>query len=233
MLENHIHVVLGEEYANRLLARDPRGEPHQLGALARSHAGGRLVHQEQLRLVRQRHRQFQPLQIAIGKLPAGAVGIAGHPDQLQQAAGFLTRQLRRRRPQIEELSAMGDQRDLDVLAHGHGGKRGRDLEGASDAQPPDLARRTARGVLAEQRNPAAVRDPLTVEHIEAGAFACTVWTDQREYLAPLQFKGHAAHGVNAAIGFGQAFDRQKCGSAAHSADSALGVSTVDCDDGRR
>jgi hypothetical protein len=47
------------------------GEPHQLDALARRHAGGRLVHQQQLRLVGERDRKLEPLQVAIGELAAG------------------------------------------------------------------------------------------------------------------------------------------------------------------
>jgi hypothetical protein len=46
MFEHHVHVVLGEEDADRLFAGDARGEPHQLDPFARRHAGGRLVHQQ-------------------------------------------------------------------------------------------------------------------------------------------------------------------------------------------
>src|SRR6185437_6996486 len=128
---------------------------------------------------------------------------------------------------------MRHQRDLHVFAHGHGGKCRCDLEGASDPKPPDLARRMARGVLSQQRDPAAIRNLLAVEHIEAGALASTIGTDQRKYRARLQFKGDAAHGVDAAIGFGQTIDRQECGCAAHSADSARGANTAGCEDERR
>ena len=127
---------------------------------------------------------------------------------------------------------MRHQRDLHVLAHGHGRERRGDLEGASDAEPPDLARRLARGVLAQQRDPAAVGNLLAVEHVEAGALARAVRADQRQDLAGFQRKGDAAHGMHAAIGFGQAFDRQQCGCAAHSADSMREASTAGCGDAR-
>ena len=88
MLEHDVHVVLGEEHADRLLARDLRRQSHQFDALARRHARGRLVHQQKPWLVGKRDRQFQPLEIAIGELAAGPVGIAAHADQFEQAAGF-------------------------------------------------------------------------------------------------------------------------------------------------
>ena len=88
MFEHDVHVVLGEEHADRLLARDLRREPHQLDALARRHAGGRLVHQQQLRLVGERHRELEPLEVAIGELAAGPLGIAAHADEIEQPAGL-------------------------------------------------------------------------------------------------------------------------------------------------
>ena len=98
MLEHHVHVVLGEEHADRLLAGDARGEPHQFDALARRHAGGRLVHQQQLRLVGERDRELEPLEVAIGELAAGPLGIVAHADQIEQAAGLLARATAASRP---------------------------------------------------------------------------------------------------------------------------------------
>ena len=157
MLEHHVHVVLGEEHADRFFPRDPGREPHQLDPLARRHAGGRLVHQQQLRLVGERDRKLEPLEVAIGEFAAGPLGIAAHADEIEQPSGLLARELRRRGPEIEELPLVRHQRDLHVLAHRHGRKRRGDLESAPDAEPPDLARLAADGVLPEQRDAAAVR----------------------------------------------------------------------------
>ena len=99
------------------------------------------------------------------------------------------------------------------------GEGRRDLEGAPDAEPPDLARLLAGGVLAEQADVAGIGPVLAVEHVEAGALARAVRTDQRQDFAGAQRERDAAHGVDAAIGFGQAFDREKWGCDAHSADS--------------
>ena len=99
---------------------------------------------------------------------------------------------------------MRHQRDLHVLAHGHGRERRGDLEGAADAEPPDLARRMAGRVLAEQHDAAAVRALLAVEHVEARALARAVRADQRQDFAGPQRKGDPAHGMDAAIGFASA-----------------------------
>ena len=195
----------------------PRGEPHQLDALARRHAGGRLVHQQQFWLVGERDRKLQPLEIAIGEFAAGALGIAAHADQFEQAAGFVAREFRRRMPHVEQRAAMRHQRDLDVFAHGHGRECRGDLKGAPDPEPPDRARLLAGDVFAEQADAAGVGNVLAVEHVEAGAFSRAVGADQRQDFAGPQRERHAAHGMDAAIGFGQAFDRQQCGRHAHSA----------------
>jgi hypothetical protein len=99
------------------------------------------------------------------------------------------------------LPAIRHQRDLHVLAHGHGRECRRDLEGAPDAEPPDRARLTADRFFAEQRDPAAVRCVLPVEHVEAGAFAGAVRADQRENFTRAKLERHAAHGMHTAIGF--------------------------------
>ena len=91
MFEHHVHVVLGEQHADRFFARDAGGEPHQLDALARRHAGGRLVHQQKFWLVGERDRELEPLQVAIGEFAAGPLGIAAHADEIEQPAGLVAR----------------------------------------------------------------------------------------------------------------------------------------------
>src|SRR5216683_1257418 len=122
------------------------------------------------------------------------------------------------------MPAIRHQRDLNVLTHGHGRKRRGDLEGASDAEPPDRAWFLARGVLAEQVDPAAVGNILAVEHIEACAFSGAVGTDQRQDVASLERERHLAHRMDAAIGFAQVLDCQQCWRDTHSAVSIPGAS---------
>ena len=67
--EDDVHVVFGEQHADAALARMPRVSAMRAASLRR-HAGGRLVHQQQPRVVGQREGELQPLEIAIGELAA-------------------------------------------------------------------------------------------------------------------------------------------------------------------
>src|SRR6202022_3392741 len=63
---------------------------------------------------------------------------------------------------------------------------------------------------------------------------CTVGADQRQDFARSQFERHAANGMYAAIGFGEALDRQQWGDHTHSAVSIGAASSADlADDDRR
>jgi len=124
------------------------------------------------------------------------------------------------------LPAIRHQRDLDILAHGHGRERRGDLKSAADAEPPDRAWLLAYGILAQQIDPAAVGNVLAVEHVEAGALAGAVGADQRQNLAGAEFERDAAHGMHAAIGLRQPIDRQQCGDHAHSAVSMREVTSA-------
>ena len=54
------------------------------GALPRRHAGGRLVHQQQLGRAGQRDGELHALDVAVGELAAGPVGLRRHADALEQ-----------------------------------------------------------------------------------------------------------------------------------------------------
>src|SRR5690606_11848536 len=90
-----------------------------------------------------------------------------------------------------ELAVVGEDRHLHVLAHGHGGICGGDLEGAADTEAPDLARAHAGRVPAEDADRTAVAADLAVEHVEAGALARAVGADEGKDLASPQREGHA------------------------------------------
>ena len=81
-----------------LLAGYSRGQPHQFDAFARRHAGGRLIHQKQPRLIGKRDGKLQPLEIAIGEFAAGALRITAHANQFEQAAGLRVARIAASRP---------------------------------------------------------------------------------------------------------------------------------------
>ena len=61
------------------------GEAHQRVALARRHAGRRLVHQQKLGVVGERDGEFEPLEIAVGEFAAAALRLVSHSDEIEQA----------------------------------------------------------------------------------------------------------------------------------------------------
>ena len=103
---------------------------------------------------------------------------------------------------------------------------------------PTPSRQISRGFLPVVSWPSRLIRPesgmvLAVEHVEAGALAGAVGTDQRQDFAGLQRERHAAHRMDAAIGFAQAFDRKQRGCDAHSAVSIREASEAGLGDGGR
>ena len=113
----------------------------------RRHAGGRLVHQQQLGRAGERDGELHALDVAIGQLAAGPVGVGGHADALEQRQRLLAIEAGRVGPPGARAAVAADQRHLHVLGHGHGHERLRHLEGAADAEAPDAARRQAGDVV--------------------------------------------------------------------------------------
>ena len=97
--EHHVHRMLGEQHRDAALDHQLLDQCDQLVALARRHAGGRLVHQQQARLVGERDGELDALDVAIGELAARPVGGVAHADLRQQLERALAMQRRGRPPQ--------------------------------------------------------------------------------------------------------------------------------------
>ena len=121
------------------LHHQPLHERNELVALARRHAGGRLIHQQQPRLVGERNGQFDALDVAIGEFAAGTIGGVAHADLRKKFKRAIAVQIARRTPEIVGLARVRDQRHLHIFGDRHRAECSGDLEGAADAEPPDLA----------------------------------------------------------------------------------------------
>ena len=216
MFEDDVHVMFCEQHADLLATGDLPHQIHQLAALLRGHAGGRLVHQQQARRVGQRHGELQPLDVAIGEFGAGAFGLRPEADAIEQRHGLGAAQAFDRAEQARQRAVVRQQRHLHVLDHGHGIERRGDLEGAADAEPIDLARAHAGDLDVAEFDAADIGLRLAVEHVEAGRLAGAVGADEREHLAFVETERHAAHGMHAAVGFHQVANDEQ----AHGASSA-------------
>src|SRR5690606_5258822 len=87
VVEDHVHVVLGEQNGQALLLYDTRDEVHEFKTLLDRHASGWLVHQKQFRLSSQRDGKLDPFDVAIGQDAAKLVGAAGETDAIENGHG--------------------------------------------------------------------------------------------------------------------------------------------------
>src|SRR6516164_667549 len=194
--EDDVHAVLGEEDADRLLAREPARERHQLVALARRHAGGRLVHQQQPWPVRERDRKLDALDVAVREHARRARRLLGHADAREQRVGLGDELRSCRPPPREDAAHVREQRELDVLAHGERRERLCDLERATDALAPDHLGLQPDQLDAAEAHRAGVGRELAADHVEARRLARAVRADQREHLAGGEVEADAVDGAD-------------------------------------
>src|SRR5438477_10137027 len=69
VLEHDVHIVLSKENADRFFPRDACGQPHQLDALARRHARGRLIHSKSFRSIASARARSSGLWSPYGESP--------------------------------------------------------------------------------------------------------------------------------------------------------------------
>src|SRR6185312_5862249 len=196
--------------------------------LARGHARGRLVHQQELRLVGERDGKFDALDVAVSEFAARAVGRATHADLLEQIERTLAIARSGRLPQAVGLTGVRDQCHLHILDHRHRGEGRRDLERAADAAPPHLARRQAGDVRAFEQDLARVRRELAVDHVEAGGLAGAVRTDHGEEFARVDRETRFVDGVHAAERFAERADGEHGHGARLLRSSAAAAPTMPC-----
>jgi hypothetical protein len=190
--------VFREQDGNFTLDHQPLHQRDQVVTLARRHAGGRLVHQEQARIVGERDGKLDPLHVAVGELLAGARGGVRHADLIEQLDGADVMATRERGAEPEDLLVMAHQCHLHVLRHGHRPERRGDLEGTADAAPPDIARVQAHDTAVLETDVAAIGRELAVDHIEAGRLPGAVGADQRQEFAFTDVEAHVVDRVHAA-----------------------------------
>ena len=205
---------------DRTGGRTSGGERHQPDPLFRRHARRGLVHEQQLRLVREGDRKLHPLQVAVRQHRAGAVRLLLHSDSLEQAVGRVAVEARGRPPPPAEPAVVRSERHLHVLADGHRSERGGDLERPPHAQSPHAPRRQAHDLAPFEPDAAGVGRELPVQHVEARRLPRAVRADHGEQLPGGDPEAHVANRLDAAEGLREARDLEDRGHAA----VALGLS---------
>ena len=176
---------------------------------------GRLVHQQQPRRVGERHRELEALQVAVGELADGRSACALMPTRASSASrlgdcGAVAT------PQSRASRRACDSRTVCTFSRTRHRREGRgDLEGAADAQPPDL-RAAAR--------PAMSRPSRRIVPVSGRIWPFSML---KQVLLPAPFgpisasispaasaEETSAHGLDAAIGLGEAADLEERAHAA-------------------
>src|ERR1051325_3085136 len=214
--EHHAHVVLGKKDRDALAVGHLGRELHQQASLLRRHSGGRLVHEQHPWSAGQRRGKLHPLEIPVSEHGTRPLGLARHPDALEQLLRFVAMELWCRRKQGPDPVMVGKKRDLHVLAHAHRAERLRDLESASDAHSRDAVRRQPRHAGASDEDVARIGSELAVQQVEAGCLPGAVRTDERDHLARVEREGHVLHCLHAAVGLAETADLERAHRASFS-----------------
>src|SRR5215475_9856776 len=201
--EHHVHRMLGEQDRDPAFDHKPLHQADQIIALARRHAGGWFVHQQQARVVGKRDGELDALHVAIGKLLARTLGRGRHADLVEELDGSAAMAGRECRAEAEDLPVVAHQRHLDVLGHGHRTEGHRHLKGASDAEPPNVARLKSDDAAIGKFDSAVIGRELPVDHVETGRFPRAVGADQRQEFAFADVEADVLDGVHAAEGLRQ------------------------------
>ena len=110
--------MLGKQHAHVALLCQLARELHQRHALTGGHAGGGLVHQQQLGVGGQRHGQLHALDVAIGQLTARPVGLRGHAHLIEQRQRIAAPVRGSAWPPLKNAAVVRKQGHLHVFHHG-------------------------------------------------------------------------------------------------------------------
>ena len=201
----------------------PTTELHQLGALLRRHAGGRLVHQQQLGRAGERDGELHALDIAVGQLAAGPIGVRAEPDALEQ--GHAPRR-GRDRPHRATTRACDHCRLISAICTFSATVMDTNVCAIWKVRPTPRRqmRRGARPVMVwpRQENATAVGLQLAAQHVEDRGLAGAVRADDGQQPAGLDGERHVARGHHAAERFAQPLDAEQAHAGALSrADGSL------------
>ena len=126
------HVVL--DHDDRVRLADVAQQRRRLLRLRVGHAGHGLVDQQDRRVLRQQHADFQPLLLAVGNLARQAVAMLAEAGDAQDLVDLLRRHLVAPAKQRGEGAARALQRQQDVVGERVHLEHGRLLELAADAE---------------------------------------------------------------------------------------------------
>ena len=193
------------------------GQRHQRVALARRHAGGGLVHQQQARAVGHRDRELDALDVAVGEhaARAGRPAPSCRPGRAAPAPRRACGRARgaRRRERGRRARAAPSARSRRTVSEAK-------VSAIWKVRPTPrrqiVARLPADQLDAVEPDRAGVGRELAVDHVEGGRLAGAVRADQRQQFAGGEVEADAVDGPHAAEGLAEV------AAPASSADSCRG-----------
>ena len=178
------HVVIDEEHAGVVLVAD---RAHDLGErrhLGLGQPGGRLVHEHEPRLGRERARDAEPPLVAVRQRARGELGVRDELQRLEQRV--------RATPCLARSGTDAERGDLDVLAHREPAERAAVLERAREAGAPASVRSPARDVAPFELDRPLVREVEPGEDVHERRLAGAVRADQPDHLVAVELERDVA-----------------------------------------
>src|SRR5262245_1032904 len=207
--ERHVHVVL--DHHDRHVARDRLQQLPYIVALVDREARERLVEQQDLGVLRQRHGDLHPPLLAVGGLrqrPIGDVLEADAPTRVTPArdeSGLMVEAAER----VPAQRRQAEQSERDVPQDGVLWKQRDDLIGARHPEMRPAMARHAGDVAAEQQDRSAVGGELAGDQVEQRGLAGAVRADDQPPLPGLDGKRDVGGDAQAVERFAQPTDGER------------------------
>src|SRR6266511_2796018 len=209
--EDDVHVVLDDDHRDSARANDRAHDVHNRRLLARGHAAGRFVEEEQLGLERIGDRDVEQLALAVGDCAgkhhcrAVEAEAAQHVVRLRPYGVVAARQ----RCQVERLALAREDGERDVVGTGEVIEQVDDLEAPRDARLDALVRRLAGDVVVLEDDLSAVGPQEAAHEIDEAGLARTVGADQGEHFTLVHDEVDCVHRAVLAERLGQRLGREK------------------------
>ena len=201
-------------------------KPEQLAhglPFALGEARERLVEQQHLGLLRQRHGELQPSPLAVGGFGDDAVGTIAETDLGQRVARLRIEMTMagQQRPGIPAQFVEAEQRQHDVVGERLAGKQCQDLIGPGETALHTVGCAHAEEFTAEQPDRAAVGGEIAGDQVEQSGLAGAVRSDDQPPLAGHDGERNILGRRQAAEALVEAYDFKGCFGHVALSDAAL------------